>query len=106
MKLDPTATGDMGVTIGGTVYYPGTHLKLLRFNYTVTGMTLEMLWGATSNVDAWLLSGFGKEEFRMHGGLPVPNVAGATGQLLFTTKGAAAGSSYTVEFLCRKGIHQ
>jgi hypothetical protein len=110
-KLDPTSSGDMGVNIAGNVLYPGTHLKIMRMNYTVSGMTLRVYWDATTARVLWFLQGFGKMDFHKHGGLYVPQsggapVTGATGKVLFTTEGAGAGSSYTVEMWCQKDIVQ
>jgi hypothetical protein len=110
-KVDPTSSGDMGVVIQGNTLYPGTHLKLVEMEYTVTGMTLQIDWDATSDVTMWLLQGYGKFNYRKRGSLFVPQsggapVTGATGKVLFTTKGAGAGSSYTVEMTFKKDIVQ
>jgi hypothetical protein len=111
VKIDPTSTGALGVTIQGNTLYPGTHLKIMRMDYTVSGMTLQIDWDASTDVTAWLLQGFGKLDFRKSGGLFVPQsggapVAGATGKVLFTTLGAGGGSSYTVDMWCKKDIVQ
>lgn len=110
-KIDPTSSGALGVTIQGNTLYPGVHLKVMEIRYTVSGMTLQIDWDATSDVTMWLLQGFGELDFSKTGGLAVPQsggapVAGATGKILFTTLGAGAGSSYTVEMLCKKDIVQ
>lgn len=115
-KLDPTsaATGmnNMGVVIQGQTLYPGTHLKIMEIRYTVTNMTVEMYWDATTPQDLWLLNGFDHLNFRKSGGIHVPLqasgavITGATGIVKFTTKGAASGSSYTIDMLCKKDIVQ
>lgn len=114
-KVNPTssATGanNMGVVILGNTLYPGTHLKIMEMKYTVSGMSLQIDWDATSAVTAWFLQGYGHFNFRQQGGLYVPQssgapVTGATGKLLFTTLGAGAGSSYTVDIWCKKDIVQ
>ena len=98
VKLDPTSSGDMGVIIGGQTLYPGTHLKIMEINYTVSGMTVEMIWDASSPQDLWLLQGYGTYRFRKEGGIHVPSSGGAritgeTGKVKFTTLGAGGGSS-------------
>lgn len=110
-KLDPTSAGDMGVNIAGNTLYPGTHLKIMRLEYNVSGMTLQIQWDASAARDLWLLQGFGHHDFCRQGGLYVPQsagapVAGATGKVLFTTLGAGAGSSYTVTIWARKDVNQ
>lgn len=111
VKVDPTSSGALGVIIQGNTLYPGTHLKLMEVEYTVSGMTLLVQWDATTKQDIWYLQGFGKFNYRKRGGLFVPQsagapVIGATGKVLFTTKGAASGSSYTVEMTFKKDIVQ
>jgi len=114
-KLDPTSgasgANNMGVVIQGQTLYPGTHLKIMKMIYTVSGMTLQMQWDASAAVNLWLLQGYGCLDFMKQGGLFVPQsagapVAGATGKVLFTTLGAAGGSSYTVDIWCKKDIVQ
>jgi hypothetical protein len=110
-KLDPTSGGPMGVIIQGNTLYPGTHLKIMEMKYNVTGMTLQIDWDASTDVNAWFLQGYGRHNFRQQGGLFVPQsagapVAGATGKVLFTTLGAGGGSSYTVDIWCKKDIVQ
>lgn len=109
VKLDPTATGNMGVLYSGQTLYPGTHLKIWRIEYNVTNMTVEMIWNATTPQDLWLLNGFGHHDFMRQGGLYVPQsggapITGADGKVLFTTKGAASGSSYTITIWAKKDI--
>lgn len=111
VKLDPTATGDMGVSIAGNTLYPGTHLKIWKVEYNVNLMTLLVQWAATTPADLWYLNGFGKHDFMRQGGLFVPQsagapITGATGKVTFTTKGAAPGSSYTVTIWAKKDFSQ
>jgi hypothetical protein len=114
-KLDPTSAAsganNMGVVIQGNTLYPGTHLKIMQIDYTVSGMTLQMIWDATTPNTAWLLQGFGKMDFTKQGGIAVPQssgapITGATGIVKFTTLGAGGGSSYTVDIWCKKDIVQ
>lgn len=111
VKVDPTSSGALGVVIQGQTLYPGTHLKLMEMSYTVSGMTLLIQWDASMKQDMWYLQGYGSYNFRKRGGLYVPQsagapVTGATGKVLFTTEGAAGGSSYTVDMTFKKDIVQ
>lgn len=85
----------------GTV--PGTHLKIARIIWAVTGGSIRIQWDATTAVDLWDISGFGTYDFTA---APLPNAltAGSTGSILFTTVGFAANSSYTVDLEMYKGV--
>jgi hypothetical protein len=112
-KIDATSGGSYGVVIGGRTFYPGVNLKVRRVWYDVKNMGLQVLWHATSDVDAFVLGGFGTFDFRDFGGVSVPTgVTGITGSIDFTavpisgvgTGGVSAG--YTVVLEISKGIPQ
>jgi hypothetical protein len=109
-KVDGSAAGPLGVVIQGNTFYPLSHIKVLEIEYDVKGMALEILWDATSPQAFAVLGGFGKQKYRQFGGISPYSagtiIAGATGKILFTTKGAMANSAYTVTMIGRKGIHQ
>ena len=44
-----------------------------------------------------LLSGFGKQDYKKVGFIPNNAGAGKTGDILFTTNGASAGDTYSIE---------
>jgi hypothetical protein len=73
-----------------------------QISYDCSGMTVDILWNATTNVICWTLSGYGYFDFR--GGGPLPNNAGSgiNGDVLFTTTGHASGDRYTVMLYLRK----
>jgi len=81
---------------GGQV--PGVHSALKRVQWNVKGMGLQMLWEATSNQQLMYLGSdtSDDQDFGRLAGLLPPSVAGVTGSILFTTKGAAANSGYSV----------
>jgi|TARA_R110000824_G_scaffold56112_1_gene153906 hypothetical protein len=60
------------------------------------GMTVDILWHATTNVLAWTLSGYGYFDFRSCGPL-INNAAasGKTGDIKFTTT-ASSGDRYSI----------
>ena len=75
---------------------PGVHLTVARITYDVQGGSLRMLWDASSSTDMEILEYAGTMDYTFFGGLTNPKGTGATGSILFTTVGFAAGSSYSV----------
>jgi len=112
VKVNATSTGPLGVTVQGQTFYPGVHLEVVALEYDVRTMAVRIMWEATANDDMWIASGAGAGPFifldRRGGfqGLKNPNSAGATGSILFTTIGAAAGATYSIIMKLNKGIPQ
>lgn len=75
---------------------PCDGVTIERIHYTIGGMTVSLLWDATADVPALILAP-GQSVFDF-AKIQVPNNSGAgkTGDILFTTTGAVAGSSYTI----------
>lgn len=112
---DPTSAGDMGVTIAGNTLYPGTSLKIWRLAYNITaGVSVNLVWDATSPQTAWSLTGFGDQSFVKQGGLYVPQsagapITGATGKILFDmvpSTVAVSTGTFTIEMWLKKDIQQ
>lgn len=77
---------------------PCTGVSIQKIDVVTIGMGLDMLWDATT--DALALS-FGADDFvtldfSRFGGITNNAGTGKTGDLLFTTVGAASGDRYTV----------
>lgn len=77
---------------------PCTGVSIQKLDVVTVGMGLDMLWDATT--DALALS-FGSDDFvtldfSRFGGITNNAGTGKTGDLVFTTVGAAAGDRYTV----------
>lgn len=115
VAADPTASGDMGVSIGGNTLYPGAHLKIWELKYDMSdSQTVQIIWDASSPQTAWAANGKGAGEhsWKKQGGLYVPQsagapIAGATGKILFTALGTpAANDSISIEMWLKKDIHQ
>lgn len=113
VAADPTASGDMGVSIAGNTLYPGTHLKIWELRYNITeGLSVSLTWDASSPQLGWILTGFGTVSFKKEGGLFVPQsagapIAGATGKIIFDTIGTpAAGQSISIDMWLKKDIKQ
>lgn len=82
-----------------------TDLKLNRIWAATTGMAVNLLWDATTDVLAWTIpqDRIYRMEFGEHlGGIPNNSGAGKTGNIAFTTIGAAAGDSYSIIVECIK----
>jgi hypothetical protein len=75
-----------------------TAVKISRIWYTLSGMAVQMLWDATTDVLAFVLGidSSGSLDFTSFGGLVNNAGAGVTGDLLFTTVGHTAGDSYSI----------
>ena len=64
--------------------------------YECNGMSVDLLWDASTDVLAWTLSGYGYFDFRSAGPLINNAGSGKTGDVMFTTTGHASGDRYTV----------
>ena len=69
--------------------------------YDCSGMTVDILWDASTDVICWTLSGYGFYDWRQAGPL-VNNASSPTGDVMFTTTGHASGDRYTVMVAVRK----
>lgn len=75
---------------------PCDGVTIERVHYSIGGMTVSVLWDATTDVPALVLAP-GQSTFDF-AKIQVPNNSGAgkTGDICFTTIGASAGDSYTI----------
>lgn len=107
-KVDGSSGGPLGVTIAGQIFYPGLHITIDEIRFQVVDMSLRILWDATSDQDAVILSpGADTLDYRRMGGIFIPStLAGATGKIQFTTVGQQVNSSYSVVMQGKKGIRQ
>ena len=64
--------------------------------YECSGMAVDLLWDATTDVIAWTLSGYGYFDFRSAGPLTNNSASGKTGDIMFTTTGAGSGDRYSI----------
>ena len=82
-----------------------TSVTITRIMYSVSGVSLRILWAGTPNLRAWILGGAGDSsddlDFSTFGGIP-NNASSATGDVLFTTSGHTSGDSYTVGLIMTK----
>lgn len=75
-----------------------TKVKITKIWYTVSGMAVQMLWDATTDVLAFALGAdqTGFLDFTSFGGIQNNAGTGITGDLLFTTVGHSSGDSYSI----------
>lgn len=77
---------------------PCTSVSIQRVDVITSGMGINMLWDATTDVIALTFgdADFVSLDFSRFGGITNNAGTGKTGDLLFTTVGAASGDRYTV----------
>lgn len=73
-----------------------TGVKIRSVKYDIFGMSVSILWDATTDVPALVLSGYGEQDFKKTGIIPNNAGAGKTGDIMFTTNGASAGDTYSI----------
>lgn len=79
--------------------------KIMRIHYATAGMSVRILWDATTDVDAILIPADqgGCMDFTAFGGLINNAGTGVTGDILFTTIGHTAGDIYSIVLEMAKG---
>tara|TARA_Y100001937_G_scaffold118620_1_gene173199 strand:- start:1039 stop:1437 length:399 start_codon:yes stop_codon:yes gene_type:complete len=74
-----------------------TGVTIDRIYYTLDGMKVQILWDASSNVEAYkLLDTTGDIDFSSFGGLQNNAGSGKTGDVLFTTVGHSNTDTYNI----------
>ncbi len=75
-----------------------TSVRIMKVHYATGGMSVRILWDATTDVDAILIptDQAGCLDFTGFGGLKNNAGTGVTGDIMFTTIGHTAGDVYTV----------
>ena len=81
-----------------------TGVKINKINASTQGMAVDILWDATTDVLCQSVPAeqFFTEEYSSFGGLPNNAGAGVTGNVSFTTVGAALGDRYVIILECIK----
>lgn len=78
-------------------------VKITRIDYDISGMAVNVLWDATTDVPAIVLSnGQFSLNFEDFGGLINNAGAGVTGDILFTTIGHSANDTYSIVLHMKK----
>ncbi len=106
LKVDATSAGPYGVLKGGVLYYPGIHFTIWKINYSISDMSVQILWDATTDESAAILApGTDELDYSVFGGLICPpGLAGATGSLRFSTITPMPDASYTIVLHLKKNI--
>lgn len=71
-------------------------VKIDKIQYEVVGMSVQLLWDATTDDLIGVFQSAGYMDFTCFGGLPNPKSTGWTGDILLTTSGHTAGDTYTI----------
>lgn len=107
-----TTQVNAGINQAGQIFYPGVHTTILKVDYDVQDMKVQLLWlGTISNITA-LVFGNAPEDFDWTaiGGLTCPYqsaagvAAGLTGSLGVTTLNAAPNATFSSVFTLRKNV--
>lgn len=79
-------------------------VRIDKIWYSTMGMSVQILFDATTDVVAWLLPQDMSDtlDFREFGGINNNSGAGKTGDILFTTVGDDSGDTYTIILWCSK----
>ena len=95
LKLDISSLTD---AFGNTA----TYSAIDRIDYNIGGYNyVELLWDHTADDVITVLRGYGSTDWTLDGGNNDPRSAGGTGDILLTTNGGAAGSSYDITLWLR-----
>lgn len=87
---------DVSALSAGPNGAPCTGVTVWRVLYDIFGMSVSMLWDATTDVRFLVLAGYGNHDFGETSGIPNNAGAGKTGDILFTTNGATSGDTYSI----------
>jgi hypothetical protein len=98
-----------GLDVSGRNGAACSGVEIESIEYSVSGMSVSLLWDADTDVRATVLGGSagaisGKMDFLMAGPHGLTNNAGAgkTGDILLTTTGHTSGDSYDITLKMRK----
>ena len=75
-----------------------TGVRLAKIVYSTFGMSVKLLWDATTNTICWDLNAdyTTAEDFSEFGGIRNTSGSGKTGDILLTTTGHTSGDSYVI----------
>jgi hypothetical protein len=81
-----------------------TGVKINKIWSSAHGMEVRVLWVATANVLAWIVTSNGPYlmDFSSFGGISNNAGAGVTGDIAFSTHDQTAGDTYTIVLECIK----
>lgn len=82
-----------------------SQLRIMKIHYATLGMSVDILWDATTDVLAWNLpeGQVGCFDFTDFGGIQNNAGTGVTGDIMFTTIGHASGDRYSIILEMRTG---
>jgi hypothetical protein len=83
------------IDISGLTGAP-TAVRILKAKWRISGMSVKVLFDHTTDDTALILTGTGDDNYMSFGGIKDPGSSGGTGDILFTTVGAAANDTYSI----------
>jgi hypothetical protein len=95
---------DVSTLASNSFGHPCTGVKINKIWSAAHGMEVRILWVATTNLLAWLVTSNGPYlmDFSSFGGISNNSGAGKTGDIAFTTHGQTAGDAYAIVLECIK----
>lgn len=79
-----------------------TSVTIMEATWDVQGFTsIQILWDATTDDVACVMTGHGYNDWSAVGGLEDPKSSGTTGDIKLTTIGATASSTYDITLVCK-----
>ena len=95
---------DKSTLTNGNGTEPGV-LSIVSAQWSISGFSsVKLLFDHNTDDEALVLApGNGYRDFSQQGGFPDPNSAGGTGDILLTTAGATASSTYDILLELLKG---
>lgn len=103
---DGTGESDVTKINVSDITVPCYLVQIDEIIWTCSGMSVNILWDAGTNVLAWTLPAdtWGHINFKKEYGGPLVNTLAAsyTGDVVFTTLGHAANEGYVITLVCTK----
>ena len=97
--------GDASALAAMTSGSKSTNIKIMKCWWSISGMDVDMLFDASTNILALSLTsdGAGYLDFTSFGGLPNTAGSGKTGDIVFTTRNHTSGDTYFIILEVQKG---
>lgn len=94
---------DVSTLVGPQNGAAPTTVSIEKICWDIQGFTnVRLLWDATTDDVAVIMSGQGFTNWKDVGGLHNPNSSGVTGDLVLTTVGDTSGDTYDITIWCKK----
>lgn len=93
---------DISTLVGPDGVNAPTKVAIEQLEWSIQGFTsVRLFWDHTTDDEIAVLSGQGFKDYRDFGGLLDPASAGGTGDIVLTTAGNTAGSTYDITLVVK-----